>query len=203
MINCDKLVVRYAPAVYVNNKHMMALYRTMRDEMCRMLKSILQYFNNCFLMDCDGEAIREYEKLIGNMYIASNDLDIRKEVVRNTIMFHPPYTIRYVNKLLTGLYGEDATIDYAFGNDAGASFTIVSGLTGKNSAIEKKFNATVRVILPANITLNPYERYTYIYLEGLGYNDEGEMVSGGYNPNKTYEKMEEMYNYEELSKYAE
>lgn len=182
----DEKVLRFAPSdFYDENLDMLAVYRAQGIEVNVADKNSYQNFLNNFVLHCNLEGIRRWEKLFNILADEVNDsLEYRQHRVLQRLVMQPPYTKIFLNQMLTNLFGADK---YSLQIDENLYKISIYIETSSDDLYNDTLN-NIRIIVPANMTITAImaEKYMHIYLE----------------KNYTYEEMEQ-FTYGELSKYAE
>lgn len=185
MITGEK-VLRYAPAdFYDENLDMLAVYRAQGIDINIADKNSYQNFLNNFVLYCNLEGIRRWEKLFNILADEAKDsLEYRQQRVLQKLLQVPPYTKIFLEQMLESLFGADK-FDLQIDEN---SYKISIYIETSSDDLYDDTLKNIRIIVPANMTIETIkaDKYIHLYL----------------NKHYTYGEMEQ-FTYGELSRYAE
>lgn len=184
-MNSNEKVLRFANELYSSNREMLTIYNVQSQEVFLLNNKTLQEFLNNFVLSCDLDGIRRWEKIFN---ILADELletlEYRQKRVLNRLVQQPPYTKIYLERMLSGLFGEDYYALKILNNNYIIKVTIETQIDG----LYKDTIETLRQLVPANMVIEALqlEQYMHMYL----------------TKHFTHEQLENL-TYGELSQYAE
>ena len=153
-------VKRYMPKLYEGNNEMEGLYDAEKDLYDGADESRQSLYGNLYIATADLDAIRKYEKTYNILADSSLTLEQRREKIINELIFRPPFTRQRLKEILDMYYGA-GNYAYAIYPD---TFTVIIDIYMEDPNVYQSFNALMRKIIPANMTLIFAVPYMYLYL---------------------------------------
>ena len=154
-------VKRYMPKLYEGNNEMEGLYDAEKDLYGDADESRQKLYGNLYIATADLDAIRKYEKTYNILADSSLTLEQRREKIVNELIFRPPFTRQRLKEILDMYYGA-GNYAYAIYPDI---FTVIIDVKILDPTVYANFNKLMRKIIPANMTLIFAIPYMYLYLE--------------------------------------
>lgn len=107
----DDRVLKYLPELFRQVKDYQAIAHTESIELDQLQAALQQAFDNQFVLTSDEKATARREKMLGIQADPQvESLDFRKRRILNRYRTKPPFTVRYLQRLLDRLVGEGMTI---------------------------------------------------------------------------------------------
>lgn len=153
-------IERFRPKITKGNDDLDSLYSVEKNEVENLHSSIRTEINNCYLETCDSNGITRWENQYKRKHNYDYTLAQRKELLRNHIIFKPPFTRQKLNEILRTIWGEG---NYTF-ELRPDEFELVIDIFTTDPIVYLKFKNDVRNVIPANIYLIFSIQYTYLYL---------------------------------------
>lgn len=176
-------IERFRPEVTKGNDDMDSLYLVQKNEIENLHSNIRTEIDNAYIVSCNSDGITKWEKIYKRKHNYDYDLEQRKELLRNHIIFKPPFTKQRMQEILETIWGS-GNYTFVLYPDR---FELIIDIMTTDPIVYLNFKQDVRNVVPANIYLIFSIQYTYLYL----------------NRNYTYNKLEtDKLTYGELSQYA-
>ncbi len=217
------VVHRFRPSVTRGNLTFDTLYDIEHNESENINDGVKNVFDNSFIKTADIDGVKRFEKIYRINGNRNDGIEVRKEIVYNSMIYRPPFTRQRLYLLLKNVFGEGNftyTIDIE-------NFSVTISIPPTNVSMYENYIRKVRDIVPANLNLMFSTPYTYIFLgflkygsdaiytdvgEGNGdyiYTNKGYVFVGEGNGDYILEPETEFldtelcyYTYKELSKYS-
>ena len=170
-----KFVRRFEPKVYENNEIMEKIYDTQADEIAELNSEFVNLKDNAYIQSMDERHIKQWEKILKQYSNNSLDIETRRTLVLNQLLFKPPFTEQRINEILYNIWG-DGNYFFELNED---NFTAIIDINTVNPIIYLQFHNFVRRVIPANIYLIFAIQYTYMYLNrNFTYNELADLTYG-------------------------
>jgi hypothetical protein len=178
MSNC---IERFRPEITKGNDDLDNLYSVEKSEIDVLNSKIRVEIDNNYLESCNLDGMTRWENLYKQKHNYDYSLAQGKELLRNYIIFKPPFTKQRLQEIFETIWGVG---NYTFVLYP-ETFELIVDIYTTDPIVYLKFKKDVRNVIPANIYLIFSIQYTYLYL----------------NRNFTYNQLEEL-TYGDLSQYA-
>lgn len=179
----NNYVKRFMPSVVSENDTFKNLYDVQNQEISTINSEVKGIYNNTTINNSDIKGVKKWEKLLEIKNNSSADLETRKNICLNRLLYRPPFTRQRLTDILTNIWGEGNFIFTIYPEN----YSIIIDVNTTNPIQYLKFSEDIRNTIPANMHLIFSIQYTYLYL----------------NRNFTYNKIEEnKLTYGDLSQYA-
>lgn len=156
----SNLVKRFRPKATEGNETFDKLYEVESEEADKLDSTIRTVFNNNFIISSDLKGVRKYEKIYNIKANSDLDLEERRKIILDKILYRPPFTRQRFRQMLENLWGKgncSFSIDYN-------SFIVFLEVDTDEPENYIRFKEQVRKIIPANMYLGFSIQYTYLYL---------------------------------------
>lgn len=128
------------------------------DDFSKLLKKLR---NNLYVLTCDLDGIKRYEKLLDIRPNADYTIEARRTNILNKLLFKPPFTRQRFDDILFNIYGRDGYMFNIYPNE----YRVVIDIDTNDPEVYLQFEDNVKAIMPANIDLIFAIQYTYMYLK--------------------------------------
>ena len=156
----SNLVKRFRPKTTEGNETFDKLYEVESEEADKLDSTIRTVFNNNFIISSDLKGVRKYEKIYNIKVNSDLDLEERRKIILDKILYRPPFTRQRFRQILENLWGKG---NYSFSIDYN-SFIVFLDVDTDEPENYIRFKEQVRKIVPANMYLGFTIQYTYLYL---------------------------------------
>lgn len=159
-MNNPKIVYRFAPDIYNENKTMLAIYEVQSEELQDYRKDVQRIFFNNLVKYCDNNGLKKLEDIFNiKADETTESRDFREARLITKFTMRLPYTVNFMKNMLEVLFGVGK---YEFDVDYGNRHADI----GIETEIEQLINSTledIRQILPANMTMNFIQYIPYVH----------------------------------------
>lgn len=158
----SRSIMSYWPSLYREAKDFVELAATEDAELQTVEEAIDQLLDDQFVMSSSEEAIKRRERMLGiRANPAMESLEFRRKRIVNRYSTKPPFTIRYLQRLLDQLAGTGravAQVDVP-------NFILRVTMAVSDADLFREIEHTIKVVKPANLV---YQQQTAT-LEGINF----------------------------------
>ncbi|MBP2635564.1 MAG: hypothetical protein H6Q72_1471 [Firmicutes bacterium] len=146
----DVHVERYYPSVMVPAQEFKAIAEVVNPELNLVWQRLWQLFLNTFVYYIDETGAARWESMLKLRPKENDDLGTRRRRILAKINSQLPYTYRQLENMLAATYGEGKTAVSISYNDYALWVDVVASIVART----KEMRTFLRVIIPANLTIN-------------------------------------------------